>query len=142
MTGHARAEMVRARRSLRGAWLLHAEGLHEDAISRSYYAALPAAKAALLALGIMAESHAAVRRLFGKELVLAGRLEAEWSGVLANQQDQRAMADCDAEARWEEADAKAVIQGAEAFVERIARYLDTAGTTGADADREGKVDGP
>ena len=69
---HARAEMDRARRSLRGAWLLHAEGLHEDAISRSYYASLHAAKAALLAAGITAESHAAVRRLFGKELVLVG----------------------------------------------------------------------
>jgi len=72
-------------------------GFYEDAVSRPYYAVLHAAKAALLTRDIAAESHAAVRRLFGKELVQPGVLEKEWALILAQTQDERALADYDVE---------------------------------------------
>ena len=62
------AEWRRASEALRGAELLAAEGCCADAVSRAYYAVLHAAKAALLANGIEAGSHATVRRLFGLHL--------------------------------------------------------------------------
>jgi len=138
MRDEVRAEMDRAQKSLRAARLLCDEGLLEDAISRSYYAALHAAKAALLVDGIVAESQAAVRRLFGKVLVLPGRLEREWAAVIANEQDQRVMADYDAQAEWEPEAARGLVGSAQAFVDRIRKYLETGGgsTAGAD-DAEG-----
>ena len=93
-----RAEMDRAAKALRAARLLYDKDLLEDAVSRSYYAVLHAAKAALLSHDTIAESHAAVRRLFGKVLIKEGRIEREWAAVIANEQDQRQIADYDVEA--------------------------------------------
>ena len=77
------AEWKRAERALGAAELLLQAGYYEDAISRAYYAVLHAAKAALLSRDTAAESHTAVRRLFGKELVQQGVLENEWAIILA-----------------------------------------------------------
>jgi len=60
------AEWRRAQKALQAAELLQQHGLVEDAISRAYYAIMHAAKAALLVHDVIAESHAAVRRLFGQ----------------------------------------------------------------------------
>ena len=62
--------------------ILHANDLFEDTVSRSYYAVMHAAKAALLVHDVIAESHAAVRRLFGSVLVRPDLIE-EWASVLA-----------------------------------------------------------
>ena len=71
------AEWNRARESLRAAETLTRDGLYADAISRAYYAILHAAKAALHVHDIVAESHPAVRRMFGLHLVKAGEIETE-----------------------------------------------------------------
>lgn len=63
------AEWNRARESLRAAETLTREGLCADAISRAYYAILHGAKAALQVRDVAAESHPAVRRMFGLHLV-------------------------------------------------------------------------
>lgn len=86
-------ELERAQRALRAAQILHANDLFEDAVSRSYYAVMHAAKAALLVHDVIAESHAAVRRLFGSVLVRPDLIEREWASVLARVQDQRIAAD-------------------------------------------------
>ena len=135
MRNHAQAEMGRARKSLRAARLLCDDGLLEDAISRSYYAVLHAAKAALPAHDIVAESHAAVRRLFGRELIAPGRLDREWAAVLAHEQDQRIMADYDAQAHWEPANAGELVESAARFVDRGGRYIDTAAAVSEDSGR-------
>jgi uncharacterized protein (UPF0332 family) len=67
------AEWNRSRESLRAAQTLTRDGLYADAISRAYYAILHAAKAALHVHDIVAESHPAVRRMFGLHLVKVGR---------------------------------------------------------------------
>ena len=71
------AEWKRARQCLRAAEILVRENCYEDAVSRAYYAVLHAAKAALEVHDVAAESHAAVRRLFGQHLIRAGEIERE-----------------------------------------------------------------
>lgn len=91
------AEWNRARESLRAAETLTRDGLYADAISRAYYAILHAAKAALHVHDIVAESHPAVRRMFGLHLVKAGEIETEWSAYLTESLDDRLAADYDVE---------------------------------------------
>jgi len=91
------AEWNRAREALRAAETLIRDGLYADAISRAYYAILHAAKAALHVHDIVAESHPAVRRMFGLHLVKAGEIETEWSAYLTESLDDRLAADYDVE---------------------------------------------
>jgi uncharacterized protein (UPF0332 family) len=77
-------ELERAQRTLRAAQILHASDLFEDAVSRSYYAVMHAAKAALLVHDVIAEAHAAVRWLFGSVLIRPGVIERVWTSVLAD----------------------------------------------------------
>ena len=90
------AEWRRALRSLPAAGLLAREGYAEDAVSRTYYAILHAAKAALLVHEVTAENHAALRRRFGEHLVREGRIEREWSVQLRVGLEDRLAADYDA----------------------------------------------
>lgn len=121
---HIRAELVRANEAARAAALLLDAGLLADAVSRSYYATLHAARAALLVHDVIAESHAAVRRLFGSTLVRPGLIEAEWGRALARGHALRAEADYDVTARWESEQAAQAVRDARAFVERIVVYIE------------------
>ena len=71
------SEFNRGLKSLQAAQILLKEGLYEDAVSRGYYAVMHAAKAALFYHNTLAESHSAVRWLFGKILVNPGHIEKE-----------------------------------------------------------------
>ena len=68
-------EWIRAVRTLSAAELLAREDYPEDAVARAYFAILHSAKAALLVKDIVAESHSAVRGLFGKHFILTGEIE-------------------------------------------------------------------
>ena len=70
---------------------------YADAVYRAYYAVLHAAKAALHLQGIDAESHTAVKRLFGLYLVQPGWIEPEWSTYLGESSEARLMAEYDVE---------------------------------------------
>ena len=94
------AEWQRAWRALRAAEVLAREGLHEDAVSRAYYATLHAAKAALFIHDVATESHAAVRRMFGLHLIRSGEIESMWSSNLGESLDDRLAADYDASASF------------------------------------------
>ena len=82
---NVRLEYERGVRSLKAAHLLLHENLFEDAVSRSYYAVMHTAKAVLLYHDIIAESHAALRRLFGHVLIRSERIEKEWAQILADE---------------------------------------------------------
>lgn len=69
------AEWRLARNALRAAQLLARHGIYADAVSRAYYAVPHAAKAALQTKDISAESHAAVKRLFGLHFVKTEEFE-------------------------------------------------------------------
>ena len=123
------AEWRRAAKSLAAAALLAREGYTEDAVSRTYYAMLHAAKAALLVHDVTVESHAALRRLFGEHLVRAGRIEREWSAQLRAGLEDRLAADYDAVYVVSAEDARQECERAEAFVARIRSYLLDNGLT-------------
>ena len=89
------AEWNRARECLRAAETFTRERCYADAMSRTYYAILHAAKAALHVHDIAAESHPAVRRMFGLHLVKPGEIEAEWAAYLVESLDDRLAADYD-----------------------------------------------
>jgi len=120
-------ELARAQRALRAAQILHASDLFEAAVSRSYYAVMHAAKAALLAHDVIAESHAAVRRLFGSVLVRSGRIEREWASILARVQDQRIAADYSIGIGWDAGAALHLVGDAQAFLRRVRSYLRSVG---------------
>ena len=124
-TEHVLAEWAMATNSLRAARLLHREELFADAVSRSYYAVMHAARAALLAHDTIAESHSAVRRLFGKVLVRPGLIEKKWALILSEEQeqDQRIEADYKTEITWVLETCQPLVQNAEAFVRRMRDYL-------------------
>ena len=92
----------------------------EDAVSRAYYAVLHAAKAALLTRDIVTESHAAVRRLFGRELVRTGEIERDWAKVLLREQEEREVADYEVGAVIDLATAEELVGDARRFLERMA----------------------
>ena len=117
------AEWRRSVRSLAAAGLLAREGYAEDAVSRTYYAILHAAKAALLVHDMTVDSHAALRRRFGEHLVRGGRIEREWSDQLRVGLEDRLAADYDAVRVVAPEDARQEVERADAFVARIRRYL-------------------
>lgn len=90
------AELHRADKSLQAAQSLLEDDFLEDALSRAYYAILHAARAALLAEGVNVSSHRAVRRLFGLHLIKPGKLAIRFAKILAEEQDDRYLADYDA----------------------------------------------
>ena len=78
-----------------------------------------AAKVTLLAHDIIAESHAAVRRLFGQVLVVAEGMEREWAQILAREHDQRGAAEYNVEFAVDEAATERLVGDAQRFVERM-----------------------
>ena len=88
-------ETLRAEKSLQAAQLLLRDNLLEDALSRAYYAILHASRAVLLAEGVNVTSHRAIRRLFGQHLIKTGKLPPRLATILAEEQDDRALADYD-----------------------------------------------
>ncbi len=117
------AEWNRARESLRAAETLTRERCYADAISRAYYAILHAAKATLHVHDIAAESHAAVRRMFGLHLVRSGEIEPEWSAYLGESLDDRLAADYDVEAVFSREEARSECRRSREFLGRVKRYL-------------------
>ena len=129
-------EWSRAARTLSAAELLAREGYPEDAVARTYYAILHAAKAALSVHDIVAESHSAVRGLFGKHLIRTGAIEREWSKQLGSSLDDRLAADYDSATFYSTAEARRECVRARAFVGRIQQYLIAYGFTADDLTTE------
>jgi len=71
----------------------------------------------------IAESHAAIRRHFGSVLVRNGRIEKEWAGILAKEQDRRIAADYNANLLMDAESSLQLVADADHFVERIRKYL-------------------
>ena len=96
---------------------------YADAISRAYYAILHAAKAALHVHDVAAESHPAVRRMFGLHLVKPGEIEPKWSAYLVESLDDRLAADYDVETSFSQEDAISECRRSREFLRRVKRYL-------------------
>ena len=73
----AKAEWKRATETLGAATTLLNSGYNSDAIGRSYYAMLHAAKAGLATKDIETDNHRGVATMFGKHLVKTGEVSPE-----------------------------------------------------------------
>ena len=129
MSRYVIAEWQRAANSLGAAQVCWHSRFYADAVSRAYYAILHAAKAALLLQDVAAESHAAVKRLFGQHLVRPGLIEAEWSAILGQSLDLRIISDYDVERPFTEVDAREACDRAEVFLARMRTLLLADGLT-------------
>jgi uncharacterized protein (UPF0332 family) len=121
------AELLRAERSLDAARTLLKENFLEDALSRAYYAILHAARAVLLAEGVSVSSHRAVRRLFGSHLIKPGKLAVRLAKILAEEQDDRFLADYDAWFHAERERAEKRVSEAAEFLTAIDLFLKSQG---------------
>jgi uncharacterized protein (UPF0332 family) len=121
----AQKELVRAKKALQAARMLLENRLYEDCVSRTYYAVLHAAKAALIKTGIEADSHQAVRRMFGLHLVRTDRVEKHFAEILTAQQEDREIGDYDIYLDIEQDRAAKRVFDAEKFITRIEKYLET-----------------
>lgn len=119
----ALAEWRLAGESCRAAEILVREGCYRDAISRTYYAVVHAAKAALYVHDVNARSHTALRRLFGLHLIRTRQIEKEWALLLSEGLDERPAADYDAETTFSEHDARRQCRDVRKSVRRIREYL-------------------
>ncbi len=123
------AEWRRALKALGAAEVLMRAGYAEDSISRSYYAVLHAAKSALFVHDVATSSHSGTRSMFGLHLVNSGEIERKWAGDLAESTDDRLMADYGMQVRFSSEEARCEHERAEAFLDRIRRYLSAKGLT-------------
>ena len=127
MTGagseEVRNELERARKCLAAAKALAGEGFLEDALSRSYYAVLHAARALLLAEGVEATSHEGVKRMFGLAFVQSGKMDSRYGRILREEQDDRFLADYDVAFTPDPERVETRIHDAEAFLNEAKRQL-------------------
>jgi uncharacterized protein (UPF0332 family) len=130
------AEWQLAGQSMRAAELLTAEDFPHDALSRSYYAVLHAAKAVLYVHDVAVDSHRGVRRMFGLHLISSGEIEKTWSAYLGEGLEERLAADYDVKATFTLGDARQACRATRRFLRRIRAYLLTKGFTNSQLRRK------
>ena len=118
--------LIRAKKALSAAKALLEFQLYEDCVSRAYYAVLHAAKAALAMEGIDAQSHVAVRRKFGLNLVKTGKIEKDFAQILTKEKEDRELSDYNIHIEIERDTAEKRVVDAEKFVKRIETFLRTS----------------
>jgi uncharacterized protein (UPF0332 family) len=123
-------EVARADEALRASRALLGVGLHADAVSRSYYAALHLIRALLLTQGVEPKTHAGAIHLLNTEFVRAGRLPSSHNRLLAGLQRARELADYDAAVTFSAEDATAQLADAERFAADALALLRTGGWLG------------
>jgi uncharacterized protein (UPF0332 family) len=128
MTGANRAANARAEAAL-GDDALHAAkallelGLHNDAVSRAYYAVFHYARVLLLLEGLEPKTHRGVVTLLLEHYEKPGRLEPGMVSVLARLQTFRGLADYDATDRIAKERAHGEVDAARLFVEKATPFL-------------------
>lgn len=120
------AEFEKAVKTLEAAKILSNSGFYEDSLSRCYYSVLHSAKAALLKVGIKANTHEAVKRLFGKEFVEKGIIGKEFAIIFREEQDDRLLADYDITFSAEKSQVEKRIEESERFLNRIKSLLENS----------------
>ena len=115
---NARAEAALGDDALRAASALVELGLHNDAVSRAYYAAFHYARALLLVGGLEPKTHRGVVSLLLEHYEKPGRLEPGAVSILARLKTFRGLADYDASARLAKERAETEVAAARLFVEK------------------------
>ena len=117
------AESLRAEDCRQVAELCLRHGFYADSISRSYYAVLHAARAALALRDITIRNHRGLTSMFGLHVVQTGLVEGHWGSVIGQLSALRLDADYDIRVFFGEADAANAYEQADGFVNRIHALL-------------------
>ena len=117
------ALLEKARQALSDARYLQSDSRVEAAISRAYYAALHAARAALLSLGEAPKTHHGVHTRFTMHFVATGRLERSVADILILSARQRERSDYDALTDFDTYAAADLIADVARFVEAVEKVL-------------------
>jgi hypothetical protein len=122
-----RAEVTRGHEASQAAAVLLREGLHRDAMSRAYYAALHYARALLLLKGEEPKTHEGVLRRFSLHFVRAGILTAAEGKVLGRLLKLREEADYGLDRQYAAEDVRLELDALESFRTAILRALRAQG---------------
>ena len=112
----AREEIDRGNEALVAAEELLKLRLHNDAISRTYYAAYHWARAVLFTKGLESKTHRGTNQLLGLHFVREGALSQEAARLLAQLQDLREASDYTASVRFTEEEARDAVAQTRAFI--------------------------
>lgn len=122
-----KAEWRRATETLGAATTLVNNGYNSDAIARSYYAMLHAAKAGLATKEIETDSHRGVAAMFGKHLVKTGEVGPEQGKNLRRANSARQNADYQAQLQFTSDEAYRECERAHDFLTTVRQHLKRAG---------------
>jgi uncharacterized protein (UPF0332 family) len=117
------AQMKKSEEKLKAARALLENDFVDDAISRAYYFMFHAGSAVLLSEGLSAESHSALKNIFGLHFVKTGKIDRKFSRLLNKLKDERENGDYDIFTSFEHEDAEVDIKEAEEFREEMKKYL-------------------
>ena len=117
------AEWQRAEECRQVARLCLQSGFYANAVSRAYYAALHAGRAALALYGVIPQNHRGLSNLFGLYIAKTGLVERHWGSVIGQLAARRLDADYNVAVIFSQADAANACQQADAFAERIHALL-------------------
>lgn len=114
---------AKSKERLAAARLLFNSSLFDDAVSRAYYAALYAAKAALVGEGLVAKSHDGAILLFGSRFIKTGRLPRILATDLAKLRRLREKAEYSTAFKTTETDAAWTLEAAERFAAEMEKLF-------------------
>ena len=123
LAGVVSAYLEKADEKLAAARDLLAGGHFQDAVSRAYYAAYHAARAALLVEGERPRTHQGVVSLFGLHLVRSGRVDERLGRLLATLKDDREASDYEAVSWIDREAAQSSVAAGEEIVRAVRRLL-------------------
>ncbi len=114
----------RSQQALSSSEILLKHDSHFDSVSRSYYAILHAARAALLIHNVVPKSHNHLRQAFGLYLVQNGDIEKKWANILHIAYRNRVVADYIADHDIPFESAQTLFEQAKKFVTRMKEFLE------------------
>jgi uncharacterized protein (UPF0332 family) len=96
---------------------------YDSCASRCYYAMFFMAQAALLTRELSSSSHRGVISLFGQHFIKTGTIERRLGRTLNDAYDKRLAGDYEARAVVTQDEARALLEAAHDFVQRVEDYL-------------------
>lgn len=113
----------RAKRYIKSAEVLLKDGDYESSVSRTYYAMLYCAQAALLSKNLSFSSHKGVISAFGKHFIKTDILAKEMSRELNRAFEKRQLGDYGHTFVITKVEAEGILKNGKKFVDKIIQYL-------------------
>jgi uncharacterized protein (UPF0332 family) len=113
----------RAKRYIKSAHVLLKDGDYESSVSRTYYAMLYSAQAALLTKNLSFSSHKGVISAFGKHFIKTNILSMEMGRELNRAFEKRQLGDYGHTFVISSDEAEVILKNGKKFIEKIVQYL-------------------